>query len=909
MNDDLLAGGAEGEASRIDVVDEICDQFEQAWRSGQPPQLSKYLDHMPETADPEVRRDLLVELVMIDLECRWQAVYTEIDGVIGSGADEAVRSDPSNILPERPLLEDYVQRFPSLGPLNRLPDNMITAEFRVRDRWGECPERREYLRRFPDRRDRLSRVLPELEDAATRSTAVLESEPSAGLPRSLGRFVLLELLGQGGMGAVYKATHTKLKRTVAVKVLPDWLTGNASAVARFEREMQAVGQLSHPNLVAALDADEVEGTHLLVMEYVEGCDLGKLTDRLGPLLVTDACELIRKAAVGLHYAHEHGLVHRDIKPSNLILASDGTVKILDLGLARLRGDLSTTGDLTAAGQVMGTPDYLAPEQARDSTDVDARADLYSLGCTLYHLLAGRPPYHGPEYSSVSAKLLGHAQDPFPSIRAVRSEVPEELERILNRLTAKAPAGRPSSAAEVGEMLSEFASGADLMTLRTSSALGAVSSPSRNTNLVFQDDTSVKAASSATQRVWALGGVSTVLLFLAAWGVWSLFSPSSGKPMQPEATVEHGHDGGREGLVLPTNDISGPPISESIVVTRVRVAADKCKWKNVYSDDGVNLVAFQRVRPSRLEGRNWVNSENDASSGGEFLRKVHRVLRDNEQPSDDDSSKPWIYRDYDEFRTAFVAAASVRESFWRDPEPVLRFCDEARLAWPSDQELNDLKLKDPQTHVALVRFREEVLAFEEDPILDVMLQNKSSEPQIIHSAQIVIRNIVQSYCVRSGSMRFSMSLGSRPLEVIASYTWTMNYSRDVGFGGWQTANLKESKQRFTAKLASLGYEELLEQTSWRGDQYNFGDQYMDLPLEERREVSDEAEEAARFQAVFEGAIPVTFELDPPLFVPAKEAARISIRLKEVDHSLEMKLVFCHSDDNAQSRWISLDLQRK
>ena len=339
------------------------------------------------------------------------------------------------------------------------------------------------------------------------------------------------------------------------------------------------------------------------MEYVEGCDLGKLTDRLGPLLVTDACELIRKAAVGLHYAHEHGLVHRDIKPSNLILASDGTVKILDLGLARLRGDLSTTGDLTAAGQVMGTPDYLAPEQARDSTDVDARADLYSLGCTLYHLLAGRPPYHGPEYSSVSAKLLGHAQDPFPSIRAVRSEVPEELERILNRLTAKAPAGRPSSAAEVGEMLSEFASGADLMTLRTSSALGAVSSPSRNTNLVFQDDTSVKAASSATQRVWALGGVSTVLLFLAAWGVWSLFSPSSGKPMQPEATVEHGHDGGREGLVLPTNDISGPPISESIVVTRVRVAADKCKWKNVYSDDGVNLVAFQRVRPSRLEGRN------------------------------------------------------------------------------------------------------------------------------------------------------------------------------------------------------------------------------------------------------------------------------------------------------------------
>ena len=115
MNDDLLAGGAEGEASRIDVVDEICDQFEQAWRSGQPPQLSKYLDHMPETADPEVRRDLLVELVMIDLECRWQAVYTEIDGVIGSGADEAVRSDPSNILPERPLLEDYVQRIPITG--------------------------------------------------------------------------------------------------------------------------------------------------------------------------------------------------------------------------------------------------------------------------------------------------------------------------------------------------------------------------------------------------------------------------------------------------------------------------------------------------------------------------------------------------------------------------------------------------------------------------------------------------------------------------------------------------------------------------------------------------------------------------------------------------------------------------
>ena len=210
-------------------------------------------------------------------------------------------------------------------------------------------------------------------------------------------YQLLAKLGEGGMGAVYKALHTKLQKVVAIKVLPAGRMNDPQAVQRFEREMQAVGRLSHPNIVGAHDAGEHEGTNFLVMEHVAGIDLSELIRNVGPLPIADACELARQAAVGLQHAHEHDLVHRDIKPSNLMLAPDGQVKILDLGLARLH--MGNLPELTSTGQMMGTLDYIAPEQTGDAHDVDIRADIFSLGATLYKLLTGVTPYSDPDPSA------------------------------------------------------------------------------------------------------------------------------------------------------------------------------------------------------------------------------------------------------------------------------------------------------------------------------------------------------------------------------------------------------------------------------------------------------------------------------------------------------------------------------
>ncbi len=197
----------------------------------------------------------------------------------------------------------------------------------------------------------------------------------------LGEYRILKELGRGGMGTVYRAIHTRLDRPVALKVLPPERMADPRAVARFEREMKAVGRLSHPNIVQATDARSIEGRHILVMEYVEGHDLTEVVARRGALRVPDACEAVRQAALGLQYAHEHGLVHRDIKPSNLMLTPQGVVKILDLGLARfqMEADQPEGAGLTAAHQAMGTPDYMAPEQVSDVHSVDIRADAGAKG--------------------------------------------------------------------------------------------------------------------------------------------------------------------------------------------------------------------------------------------------------------------------------------------------------------------------------------------------------------------------------------------------------------------------------------------------------------------------------------------------------------------------------------------------
>lgn len=261
----------------------------------------------------------------------------------------------------------------------------------------------------------------------------------------MGNYVILDQLGRGGMGTVVKARHQRMKRLVALKFLSPGALRTAELSQRFEREVEAAARLSHPNVVQAFDSDEVRGVHFLVMEYVDGRDLASLVKSRGPLPVAAALQCLLQAARGLEYAHEQGVIHRDIKPANLLLTPDGRVKILDMGLARLTGDEEGGTELTATGDIMGTIDYMAPEQAENTHTVGPPADIYSLGCTLHFLLTGRPAY---DAGSTIKRLIAHRESPIPSLRSLRPEIPPEIDRLFARMVSKQPEDRFASMADV-----------------------------------------------------------------------------------------------------------------------------------------------------------------------------------------------------------------------------------------------------------------------------------------------------------------------------------------------------------------------------------------------------------------------------------------------------------------------------
>lgn len=285
---------------------------------------------------------------------------------------------------------------------------------------------------------------------------------SPEISRQLGPYEILGPLGRGGMGTVCLARHQRLQRLCAIKFLPQLRAGEPDWLERFDREMITVAALEHPHIVRATDAGHEDGWHFLVMEYLEGHDVGRIAHFLHRLNVADACAIVRQAALGLAHIHANALVHRDIKPSNLMLCDDGTVKLLDLGLV-LDGEATSVSDdrLTTVGHLMGTIAYMAPEQLLDSSQVAPAADVYALGATLYRLLVGTVPH--ATTSGLAARILAVTQQPAPSLAKLRPDLDAKLGELVDAMLARDPRRRPR-AQQVAESLADLSSASDLSSL-------------------------------------------------------------------------------------------------------------------------------------------------------------------------------------------------------------------------------------------------------------------------------------------------------------------------------------------------------------------------------------------------------------------------------------------------------------
>ncbi len=356
---------------------------------------------------------------------------------------------------------------------------------------------------------------------------------------AFGDYLVIRELGQGGMGTVLLARHRRMDREVAIKILPVISLGSQDAVARFYQEVKVAAKLKHPNIVHAYDAGDHRGFHYLVMEYVEGHDLARVLQQLGPVPAAMAVDYIIQAAHGLEYAHSKGIVHRDVKPSNLLLDDEGTVKVLDMGLARIGNSGEASLQLTTTGQVMGTVDYMSPEQAEDTREADHRSDIYSLGCTLYRLVSGAGPF---SRDTVVKTILAHRESPIPNLEPMADPSVAQLNPIFQRMVAKRPEDRYQSISELLQDLKQVSGEVSYSSLGNVAPLSPLA-PMTSTTIpplsVAVDSPTMPPSSQASLRASPLAPVPVPPPSTGQYSVSNVISPSGTVASTPGDVPLHG----------------------------------------------------------------------------------------------------------------------------------------------------------------------------------------------------------------------------------------------------------------------------------------------------------------------------------------------------------------------------------
>ncbi len=460
-----------------------------------------------------------------------------------------------------PRLEEFMESVP---PAERAMafSELILVDVAHRQRMRLPRSADHYRALFPQLDATWLTHLVSSETAGKRVAADSHSTKDSGFPEAPEDYEIVGRLGEGGMGQVFRAVHKIMKRPVAIKVMHRQYASDPESRKRFEREVQAISRLSHPNIVTAHDARERNGILYLVTELVTGEDLAHMVKRKGPLRPRDAMFYSLHAARGLKYAHQCGIIHRDIKPGNLLVENRKTVKVLDLGLARLLGDdhpdNASNSLLTHSGSVLGTATYMAPEQARDPLRADERSDIYSLGCTLFFLLTGAPPY---QCNSAVDTIIAHCERPVPALPdAVNGrKSPVALARLVRNMMAKTPDDRPASMDELIPVLEALIREESASPMATGTGKDGQMKLSPQPGGERSRPPFLPARLRELPVAW-VAAVSVLILAAGSWGVWTWFgvlnvSRDSGNATIAEPATANGNAAGISAPGLDFNGLS------------------------------------------------------------------------------------------------------------------------------------------------------------------------------------------------------------------------------------------------------------------------------------------------------------------------------------------------------------------